>query len=178
MQLGATPIDQFAFEGPGTITGEHVHLADVAATTIKDTNAEDNTIKFMTDHIEIAKGLTVLGPLNAPNIHPNGDHYPTDAAFETIHVTGVSQCGGGVVTNTVHATSVDTSTIKDTGCPVRMELETGGINFRDTNSNPLITIQEDSVAFSDLLDEYRSDEVLREFGGVLVVIGTGIEEGR
>ena len=46
MQFDSQVLDQFAFEGDATITGEHQHLADVALTKLKSLDDEENNIEY------------------------------------------------------------------------------------------------------------------------------------
>lgn len=112
MQFDSQVFDQFAFEGDATITGEHIHEADIAADIIKSTFDEDNRLEYKENLIEVSKGLTVLGPLSAPNWTHEMQQYPVDPAFNTIVVAGKSttdeiENSGEIVTTNLTATTIE-----------------------------------------------------------------------
>ena len=140
MQFDSLVIDPFAFTGPGTITGEHRHLTDIAATKLKAVDDADNNIEYKENLIQVSKGLTVLGPLVAPNIGNNGV-YPADPAFQSINVTGQSNCHGGI----------NTARIFQSDAPVSMELDAGSLRMK-AHGNSLLAIAPDKTTFHNKLD--------------------------
>ena len=120
MQFDSQVFDEFAFEGEGTITGEHVHLADIAATIIKSTDDEENKIEYKENLIEVSKGLTVLGPLVAPNWTHGTTQYPADPAFNSVN------CTGKINANEVEATTLKTDQL------TAVNVEASGVLFGDS----------------------------------------------
>ena len=84
------PVDPYVFEDGGTISGPMRFSSKVSVTRerpIADASDADNYLKFKADKVEVGKGLTVLGPLVAPN-WSNNAQYPVNPTFESVTVNG------------------------------------------------------------------------------------------
>jgi len=99
----ADQVNPFLFQQGGNISGEFRMGGDIIMTpgtkvqlpAGAELTASDvtNTLKFNENEIEISKGLTVLGPLTAPNL-ANQAVYPTDIVCNSINNAGHIQTVG------------------------------------------------------------------------------------
>ena len=104
MQFGGTTTDPFLFEAGGTISGDY-EFSESAGIKLEQTDGKisdasdaDNHLSFKPNMAEFNKGLTVVGPLIAPN-WSNNAQYPANPAFTTVLVNQNADVQGALHVN-------------------------------------------------------------------------------
>ena len=94
MQLDSrSPPEVDDFTEDATITGIHIHTRNIELgprATLAKEGSTANNLKFVASGVECSKGLTVIGPLVAPN-WSNNSQYPATPVFTAMTVMGTAE---------------------------------------------------------------------------------------